>query len=195
MKKDKAIQLVTRISLIKDNKKFSESKAYMLGELAYKIDTSFKAGEVSGEALLKTIKDVLSNQERSVLLLRYNLSLQNSKMQLQSLSNIGDTLGLSHERIRKIELQALRKLRRPANIIRFSLRTSDIASKERLAKRDQTLDIDYLCLDSKLTLYLKRAGKTKIADLCDMTYEELLQIRSVGPKGVDEIFERLKPFR
>ena len=193
MKKD--IQKAIRISLIKDNKKFSEQKAYMLGELAYKIDTSFKAGEVSGEALLKTIKDVLSNQERSVLLLRYNLSLQNSKMQLQSLSNIGDTLGLSHERIRKIELQALRKLRHPANIIRFSIRESDIATKERLSKGDQTLDIDYLCLDSKLTLYLKRAGKTKISNLCDMTNEELLQIRSVGPKGVDEIYESLKPFR
>ena len=137
----------------------------------------------------------MPNQERSVLLLRYNLSLKNSKMQLQSLSAIGDSLGLSHERIRKIELQALKKLRHPANIIRFSLRESDIATKERLSKGDRTLDIECLCLDSKLTLYLKRAGKNKIADLCDMTYEELLQIRSVGQKGVDEIFERLKPFR
>lgn len=64
MKKD--IQNAIRISLIKDNKKFSEQKAYMLGELAYKIDTSFKAGEVSGEALLKTIKDVLSNHAIAV---------------------------------------------------------------------------------------------------------------------------------
>lgn len=192
MKKD--IQNAIRISLIKDNKKFSEQKAYMLGELAFKIDSSFKAGEVSGESLLNTIKDVLPNQERSVLLLRYNLSLQNSK-QLQSLSAIGDSLGLSHERIRKIELQALKKLRRPANIIRFSLRDSDIVIKNRLSSCDQTLDTEYLYLDSKLTLFLKRAGKTKISDLCDMTYEELLQIRSVGQKGVDEILESLKPFR
>ena len=192
---NKDIKKAITISIIKDNKKFSEQKAYMLGKLAFKIDSSFKAGEVSGEALLNTVKDVLPNQERSVLLLRYNLSLKNSKMQLQSLSAIGDSLGLSHERIRKIELQALKKLRHPANIIRFSLRESDIATKERLSKGDRTLDIDFLCLDSKLTLYLKRAGKNKIADLCDMTYEELLQIRSVGQKGVDEIFERLKPFR
>src|SRR5262249_51537953 len=57
---------------------------------------------------LEAVLDDLAPRERQVLRMRYALGGQERE---RSLAEIGERLGLSSERIRQIELQALRKLR------------------------------------------------------------------------------------
>ena len=51
----------------------------------------------------------LSPRQRNVVMWRFGLSSAGE----QSLSDIGELLGLTHQRVRQIEAQAIRKLRQP----------------------------------------------------------------------------------
>jgi RNA polymerase primary sigma factor len=59
---------------------------------------------------VQTVLDSLSGRERRVLELRYGLDGAPDR----TLTEIGDTLGVTRERIRQIEAKALRKLRHPS---------------------------------------------------------------------------------
>jgi RNA polymerase primary sigma factor len=71
--------------------------------------------ESSAERMLlrdrvQQVLDSLSGRERRVLELRYGLDGAPDR----TLSEIGDALGVTRERIRQIEAKALRKLRHPS---------------------------------------------------------------------------------
>lgn len=191
---NKEIKIACRTAIIKDNKSFKGSKAYMLGELALAIDSSFQVGEVSGKALLDTIGDTLSPTQRGILLLRYNLALQHTGEKLQSYVSIGEFFKLSNVRIHQIETEALMILRQPANISRFSLREKDLKVRERIQNKDSSLDIKCLGFNRRLYYSLSFAGIEKIADLKRMSNEDLLKIRNIGPKSIDEIRKKLEAF-
>lgn len=191
---NKEIKIACRTAIIKDNKSFKGSKAYMLGELALAIDSSFQVGDVSGKALLDTIGDTLSPTQRGILLLRYNLALQHTGEKLQSYVSIGEFFKLSNVRIHQIEAEALATLRQPTNISRFSLREKDLKVRERIQKKDSSLDIKCLGLNRRLYYSLSFAGIETIADLKRMSNEDLLKIRNIGPKSIDEIRKKLEAF-
>lgn len=194
MNKNKEIKMACITAIIKDNKRYNGPKAYMLGELALAIDSSFQAGEVSGKALLDTIGDTLSPTQRGILLLRYNLALQHTGTRLQSYVSIGEFFKLSNVRIHQIEAEALMILRQPANISRFSLREKDLKVRERIQNKDSSLDIKCLGFNRRLYYSLSFAGIEKIADLKHMSNEDLLKIRNIGPKSIDEIRNKLEAF-
>jgi RNA polymerase primary sigma factor len=75
--------------------------------------------ELANQAMLREqlqrALDSLTGRERRVLELRYGLDGDADR----TLSEIGDELGVTRERIRQIEAKALRKLRHPARAKRL----------------------------------------------------------------------------
>lgn len=194
MNKNKEIKIACRSAIIKDRKSFKDSKAYMLGELAFAIDSSFQPREVSGKALLDTIGNVLSPTQRGILLLRYNLALQHTDNKMQTYTDIGKFFKLSRVRICQIEAEALMILRQPANICKFSLREKELKINEKIQRRDLSLDIKCLELNPRIYHSLSFAGIEKIAELQCISDADLLKIRNIGPKSIDEIRKKLKAF-
>jgi len=66
------------------------------------------AGETK-EAIMRVIQDSLKSREREVLERRFGLN----DREPQTLSEVGEVLGVSSDRIRQIESNALRRLRHP----------------------------------------------------------------------------------
>jgi RNA polymerase primary sigma factor len=72
------------------------------------VPTALEALEARGQAdLLREFFPQLSEREREVLRLRYGLDGENER----TLDEAGSMLGLTHERIRQIQNQALQRLR------------------------------------------------------------------------------------
>jgi RNA polymerase primary sigma factor len=75
-------------------------------------DTDEKILRKSFEAALSDALSKLSDKERQVLTMRFGLENDNPL----TLREIGETLGISRERVRQIESQALSKLRRSSQV-------------------------------------------------------------------------------
>ena len=80
----------------------------------YEPPEKYAIDALSSEALLEAVS-TLSEREQIVIKLRYGLEDGKAR----SLEDIGNVLGITRERVRQIEMHALRKLRRPHLLSRF----------------------------------------------------------------------------
>ena len=80
-----------------------------LGDFIPDLDNLFFEEKIFGEYLVKDIRkvfDILNENEKKVILLRYGFYGEP-----KTLAEIGKILGFTHERIRQIEVKAIRKIR------------------------------------------------------------------------------------
>jgi len=79
--------------------------------------------ERAHQSLAQVIKDELTAREQYVILNRFGPIGQPIKKKTKTLKEIGQDLGLTKERVRQIELQALQKLRQSLGPKEFELLT------------------------------------------------------------------------
>ena len=127
----------------------------------------------------------------------------------ETLVEAGKTFGVTRERIRQIEAKALRKLKHPSRMAyirnglygeekRLALETLR-AAKER-AEADAAAEVyqpeqrsaagttvEEMGLSVRSYNCLKRAGIERASDLMGLDYYQLLKIRNLGKKSVEEI--------
>lgn len=159
------------------------------------------------EELVK-IFETLSDKENYVLIKRY---FRNKDFTINSYKEIGEELGVTPERVRQIELRAVRKLKHPSRLRRFEYVFS--SNKEELdtdyiktilsdgvtfnfneatlsAKRD--IPIEEIDLSVRSYICLKRAGIKTLGDLFDKTEAELMKLRNLGKKSLREVLIKRK---
>lgn len=146
--------------------------------------------------------------------------IQARHFQQQTYRAIGDSLGLTVERIRQIHMSALRKLRHPARGRRIApLHPSDAAAErareEKIAAREKALeeyieatqkDLDVNLAASQIPItdlefsarayhcLGRRPDIKTLGDLASLTRSELLSIRNLGRRCADEIQARLQEY-
>ena len=79
--------------------------------------------EQARKDLTQVIRDNLDEREQYVILNHFGLTGSSVKKDKKTLKQIGEHLGISKERVRQIELEALQKLRQYLSIEQFELLT------------------------------------------------------------------------
>ena len=148
-----------------------------------------RPGDFDGS--LEYVLHSLTERERRVLDFRYKDGL--------TFEAIGKRECVTRERIRQIHAKSLRKLRRPdrlnylkhgvSGVIARKTENAREAALASLPKPDKLEDITLEELELSVRSYncLKRAGKSNLRDVSEMTFDELCHVRNLGKKSVDEI--------
>lgn len=178
----------------------NEKQKYLLlienifGEDTLKDNSKFVVEEDINKAI-----ESLSPKEKIVILERYDPSCVKRK----TYGKIAPKLNLTGERIKQINNDALIKLKEILPIRDISqeiqltgellrkMRTVEDTSFEQWQKEKLDFDIRFLDLTDDLIKKLKEKGYTTVADLSGVSEEELLKIRGVGIKKVNNILENV----
>lgn len=149
-------------------------------------EESFTEDQMKG--LNYILETKLTTREGEVIKERF----QNKK----TLKEIADTLGYSGiERPRQIIAKACRKLYLNYNL-QYIVKGYDCVENE-LSETSLDTSIDHLQLTIRSYNCLKRASIKTIGDLKNIIEEHpenLLKVRNLGVKGLDEIYDKMKPF-
>ena len=153
---------------------------------------------------------LLTERERQMLSARYERGL--------TLEQLGKEQGVTRERIRQIIAKAIRKLRHPSYSRKFLGMSivehyQILAEKERsMIEKEQAIHAYYSAhsdrnppeksielqpienLDLSIRSYncLTRAGKKTIGDIAETPYGELLKVRNLGRRSLQEIVAKMR---
>ena len=152
--------------------------------------------------------DKLIERERLVLDMRYKDNF--------TLDKIGEEFRVTRERIRQIIGKALRKLGHPSFRSKYILRTKEeydtlkrnyealkfthdnmirtIRKKSDIFTPDFSDSIDVLGLTVRSSNCLHRAGIDTVNDLTKLSYNDLIRVRNLGRRSVEEIQDKLKSY-
>lgn len=121
-----------------------------------------------------------------------------------SYTEIGETLGISGERVRQIVIKCLRYLRKPAQLrfleygvygvvrkLQVQVWDLETQSSENVPRLDDA-PLGALRLRPRTYNCLLRADLKTIADVLKLSAAELLSIRSLGVKALEEIVDALE---
>lgn len=158
----------------------------------------------------------LTERENKVLQMRYEWGM--------SLEEVGSELGVTKERIRQIEARAIRKMRMrkldimcaPAIDYRKELSDNEVLrnqvnylqseldrirgistlQREEADKKRSVMETSIDALDLSCRTYncCKRAGINTLGDLSMKTYNDMLKIRNMGRKSLQEIEEKMAEY-
>jgi len=155
--------------------------------------------------LLEEIEN-LGDRQKIVITLRYRSHM--------TLEDIAKELHVTRERVRQIEARAIRILRRRESLNHWLLvpmerlleaqrerdelklklitlgRTEDLEPEPKL----KSVGIDEMDLSVRAYNCLRRAGIDTLADLQKMTQEDLMKVRNLGRKGLEEIIAKAKEY-
>lgn len=143
----------------------------------------------------------LSDREKEIIILRFRDDL--------TLEKIGNHFGINRERVRQIIAKALRKLRHPTRSkLMIAVSKADYADIEKslgyaeasinkLQADEPTrhvleLPIESLNLSVRAYNCLARAGFNYVADLSVRTMSDLMKVRNLGRKSLEEILQKLE---
>lgn len=159
------------------------------------------------EELVK-IFETLSDRENYVLIRRY---FKNKDFSMNSYREIGEELGVTPERVRQIELRAIRKLKHPCRLRRFEyvfstnkkeldedyIKTmlSDgvtFSFNEVAIRTKRDIPIEEMNLSVRSYNCLKRSGILTSGDLFDKTELDLMRTRNLGKKSLKEVLDKRK---
>jgi RNA polymerase primary sigma factor len=108
------------------NTELSRTRAASIGTMQRHLRDSTDIGAIERTrlSLTQVIRDELDKREQYIILNHFGLIGSGIKKQTQTLQQIGDTLGITKERVRQIELIALQKLRQCLSSEEFELLTA-----------------------------------------------------------------------
>lgn len=122
---------------------------------------------------IKTAFSTLSSSEAEVLKWRHVNHL--------TLDETAKLYGVTRERIRQVEKKAIEKIRHSIALYDESARISKLPCN----------NIDSLRLSVRTSNCLKRGNIRSVIELAGLSYEQLVELRGVGPQAIDEINEKL----
>ena len=151
-------------------------------------------GDLSDESRQKTAYETyvlglfqaiaeLSEREQQVIILRYKHDF--------TLDDVASPFHVTRERIRQIEHKALRKLRARRNYWVIECIKKEVAAQARRQIGNHNdfdnLPISNLGLSVRAYNCLRRSGIDTLGKLSEMTYDDLMKVRNIGRKSVEEI--------
>lgn len=164
------------------------------------------------EKIIELIENHLTKRECEVIKRRFGFYDD----EINTLEEIGVLFNVSRDRIRQIEVKALRKLRYPS-ILKFllpnyELRIQTLVEHETMLKLENELEsreetilntnkqsyrdlskMDIYDLELSVRTYncLKRAGYHTVEDVSRLSLEKLSRVRNLGRKSMKEIVDKL----
>lgn len=180
---------------IVDAEKFpNKQQVINLGKLAKDIFASpAEHSTIIGQALLLTIETTLISREKIVIQMRYGLESPYVSMTIEE---VAKKFNLTHERMRQIEVRALRKLRHPSRMRQFytvakakyeeylKAKTAESRLMEGFSESD---DIEILNLSVRTFICLRKAGIRDLKAFLSLTEKDAKEIKNLGRHGVEEI--------
>lgn len=141
------------------------------------------------EERIEKMLDEIPPKEKDVLCYRYKEQL--------TLKVVAEKCGLTAGRIGQIESKALMRLRFPrrSDFIKTGIYIEKQKESTMENMSPDTMLIEHLGLPVRTYNCLKRAGYNTLKELLMMSDNDFWQVRNMGAKSIEEVKEKLKPYR